>query len=154
MQSSYKIFIPVDGIKYSDLFDWSDPSQKCKVVQTSIQRPGLLRQNSRTGSLINCNEQKIALFRHGGDVFAINEKCPHAGGPLHLGDIEEMPDNTLCIRCPWHSWRFDLLTGKVRMPKGQNRAAKVYPVTVGENGKLSIGFDEFNARYFSGDIDF
>lgn len=64
---------------FSDLFDWSDPSQKCKVVQTSIQRPGLLRQNSRTGSLINCNEQKIALFRHGEDVFAINEKCPHAG---------------------------------------------------------------------------
>jgi nitrite reductase/ring-hydroxylating ferredoxin subunit len=40
---------------------------------------GLLRQNSKTGSLTKCNEEKIALFRHGDNVYGINEKCPHAG---------------------------------------------------------------------------
>ena len=33
---------------------------------------------------------------------ATSEKCPHAGGPLHLGDIEVLPDKSLCVRCPWH----------------------------------------------------
>ena len=80
--------------------------------------------------------------------------CIFTGGPLHLGDIEEMGDNSLCVRCPWHSWRFDLNTGKVNMPKGQNLTVKVYPVIVAENGQLSIGFDEFAAKYFTGEIDF
>jgi nitrite reductase/ring-hydroxylating ferredoxin subunit len=54
-----------------------------------------------------------------------------------LANIEEMGDNSLCVRCPWHSWRFDLNTGKVNMPKGQNLRVKVYPVIVAENGQLS-----------------
>lgn len=31
-----------------------------------------------------------------------------AGGPLHLGDIEVLPDLSLCLRCPWHKWTFSL----------------------------------------------
>ena len=80
--------------------------------------------------------------------------CIFTGSPLHLGDIGERGNNSLCVRCPWHSWRFDLNTGKVNMPKGQNLTVKVYPVIVAENGQLSIGFDEFAAKYFTGEIDF
>ena len=79
---------------------------------------------------------------------------PLSGGPLHLGDIEELSDNTLCVRCPWHSWRFDLVNGKVRHPKGQDRSALVFPVRVKDNGQLAIGFDQFSNKYFNGDIDF
>ncbi|XP_067655491.1 Rieske domain-containing protein-like [Haliotis asinina] len=148
-----KIYIPVTGVQVSDLFDWSDPVQKCKQKTVVMQR-GLARQTSQTGSVVECNEEKIALFRYHRQVYAIRERCPHAGGPLHLGDIEDLPGGGLCVRCPWHSWRFDLDTGQVKMPKGRKVTAKVFPVKVKPDGSLLIGFDKFADVYFSIETDF
>ncbi|KAJ3342219.1 cyclin-dependent protein kinase [Gonapodya sp. JEL0774] len=49
----------------------------------------------------------------GVDVFAVQASCPHMGGPLELGDIEELKttDGRPAIRCPLHSYDFDLVTG-------------------------------------------
>jgi len=38
-------------------------------------------------------------------------RCPHEGGPLDEGDIEEL-GNRLLIICPWHSFDFDLRSGE------------------------------------------
>lgn len=80
--------------------------------------------------------------------------CFLSGGPLHLGDIEELPGNTLCVRCPWHSWKFDLDTGLLKQPKRPGVSSVVYPVIVKEDGKLMIGFDQFDPKYFSVDSSF
>jgi hypothetical protein len=40
----------------TDLYDWSNPAQKCKVTSATVQGNGLLRQNSKTGSLTKCND--------------------------------------------------------------------------------------------------
>ena len=63
----------------SDLHDWSIPSEVCQVSVGSVIKPRYNRQKSKTGSLTNVNETKVALFRYNSDVYAINEKCPHAG---------------------------------------------------------------------------
>ncbi|OWF41668.1 Rieske domain-containing protein-like [Mizuhopecten yessoensis] len=150
-----KLFFPVKELTYKELFDWADPVQRYKTSSVSVPRKnGLLRQNSRTGSLVDCNKMKIALFRHGERVFAVDEKCPHAGGPLHLGDIEEIPGGGLCVRCPWHSWRFDLDTGKSTMPRGRDLLMAIYPVRVDQDGIISIGFDKFADSYFSAEEEF
>lgn len=47
----------------------------------------------------------MTLLRHGGKVFCVDAMCSHMGGPLHEGDIEDMPDGSSCIKCPWHSFR-------------------------------------------------
>lgn len=47
------------------------------------------------------------LLRHGGQVYAVEEWCPHAGGPLGEGEF----DGT-CVTCPWHGSRFDLTDGR------------------------------------------
>lgn len=75
------------------------------------------------------------------------------GGPLHLGDIEDMPDKSLCVRCPWHSWRFNLLTGMVCQPKGKNLQAVVYPVRVRPDGTILVGFHQFSPSYFHESMD-
>ncbi|XP_064602383.1 Rieske domain-containing protein-like [Liolophura sinensis] len=153
MPDEPKLFLPVSDVKYGDLFDWSDPLQK-KLKHTRIsRRPSVSRQNSKTGTLTECNDVQIALFRYGEEVFALDEKCPHAGGPLHLGDIETLPDMSVCVRCPWHSWRFELKTGQVRQPKGRQISAKIYPVQVKQDGTLLVGFSELNSKYFT-DEDF
>ena len=82
----------------------------------------------------------------------VNVGILHPGGPLHVGDIEMLPDRSLCVRCPWHSWRFDLKSGEVKHPEGHSKQAIVYPVEVREDDSLWIGFQSFSDKYFSGDL--
>jgi nitrite reductase/ring-hydroxylating ferredoxin subunit len=49
----------------------------------------------------------LALFRHGGDVIALDGVCPHQGGPLASGDV-----SGTTLTCPWHGWQFDVTTGR------------------------------------------
>ena len=49
----------------------------------------------------------VAVFLVDGDVYALNGVCPHQGGPLGDGKIEEG-----CVFCPWHGWQFDIETGE------------------------------------------
>ncbi|MEP9353956.1 Rieske (2Fe-2S) protein [Xanthobacter sp. KR7-65] len=67
--------------------------------------------------------RSIGVFKVGGAFFAVRNQCPHAGGPLCLGDrggiARSSEPGTFdysrrgeFLRCPWHSWEFDLRTGK------------------------------------------
>jgi NAD(P)H-dependent nitrite reductase small subunit len=57
---------------------------------------------------IDANGRRIALFRTtGGGVFALDNTCPHRGGPLSEGDVIGNE-----IVCPWHLWGFELDTGR------------------------------------------
>ena len=78
------------------------------------------------------------------------------GGPLHLGDIEELPDSTECpcIVCPWHKWSFKLSNGKLVSPPERNLCINVYPVRTTESGQIQIGFSRINPIYFNSDCDF
>ena len=48
----------------------------------------------------------IALFKAEGQVYAIDNRCPHRGGPLGEGFLEGK-----IITCPWHAWQFDVSSG-------------------------------------------
>ena len=54
----------------------------------------------------------IALTHFDGQYAAMDNKCPHQGGPLGEGSIEKGVDGKCWLRCPWHGWDFDPLTGK------------------------------------------
>jgi nitrite reductase/ring-hydroxylating ferredoxin subunit/uncharacterized membrane protein len=51
----------------------------------------------------------LAVIRAGSTMRAIGDRCSHRGGPLSDGRLEDG-----CIVCPWHSSRFDVVTGAVR----------------------------------------
>jgi nitrite reductase/ring-hydroxylating ferredoxin subunit len=66
---------------------------------------------------------QIAVFNVFGKLYAVNNSCPHHGGPLCHGIIDGAPvpsdphqyewglqDRVLV--CPWHGWEFDLATGQ------------------------------------------
>ena len=63
---------------------------------------------------------QIAIFNVDGEYFAINNICPHRGGPLGEGDVE----GTL-VACPWHGWQFDVKTGK--SPVNPAASVKTFP---------------------------
>lgn len=58
------------------------------------------------GTIVEVNGKCLALFQIEGKVYAIDNACPHAEGPLGEGELEEN-----CVICPWHGWQFDVTTG-------------------------------------------
>ncbi len=79
----------------------------------------------------------ICLSHYNGQWAAMDNHCPHQGGPLGEGSIEQEPDGLCWIRCPWHGWDFDPLTG-VAKNGGNSKAQKIYPVEV-RNGEVFVG---------------
>ena len=69
----------------------------------------------------------IALTHCGGRFGALENHCPHQGGPLGEGSIE----NGL-LRCPWHGYDYDPITG--RPPAGFSDAPEAFPVEVRDDG--------------------
>lgn len=56
--------------------------------------------------LTEANGTEVALFLCKGQVVVTQGQCPHAGGPLHEGEVDGA-----ILTCPWHGWTFDLTTG-------------------------------------------
>ena len=77
--------------------------------------------------------QSIALVHFEGQYAAMDNKCPHQGGPLGEGSIEEGLDDKCWLRCPWHGWDFDPLTGK---PPGghEDTGQEMFDVDVRDDG--------------------
>ncbi len=63
----------------------------------------------------------VALSRCGARLGALENRCPHQGGPLGEGSIEKG-----LLRCPWHGYDYDPLTG--RPPAGFSDGVPAYRV--------------------------
>lgn len=71
----------------------------------------------------------VTVLEAGGKLRAFDAICYHAGGPLGLGDIEEVGENgRVCIKCPWHHYLLDLDTGsKWYQPLAKDANGKLMP---------------------------
>ena len=58
------------------------------------------------GACVQVVGRELALFRDGERLFALDNSCPHAGGPLAEGSQQDGH-----VVCPWHGWRFELASG-------------------------------------------
>ncbi|HKY62161.1 MAG TPA: Rieske (2Fe-2S) protein [bacterium] len=74
-----------------------------------------------TGVVADCGETAVALFNVGGEFHAVQNKCPHRGGPLGEGEL-----NGQVVTCPWHAWSFDVCSG-VNVDNPNSKLA-CYPV--------------------------
>ncbi len=61
---------------------------------------------------VTAGTRSLALVHFDGQYAAMDNHCPHQGGPLGEGAIEKGVDGACWLRCPWHGWDFDPLTGK------------------------------------------
>ena len=76
---------------------------------------------------VTVDRRTLALCRVGEQFGALDNRCPHQGGPLGEGSIENG-----WLRCPWHGYDFDPLTG--RPPEGLDDAVATFPVEVRDDG--------------------
>jgi 3-phenylpropionate/trans-cinnamate dioxygenase ferredoxin component len=78
---------------------------------------------------------EIALFNLNGDFYAVDNLCPHEGGPLVAGTVRGN-----ILTCPWHRWQFDLKSGC--SPANPAIQVQTYPVQIeGEQVKVGLLVD-------------
>jgi len=70
---------------------------------------------------VTVDGRTVALARCGPGLGALENRCPHQGGPLGEGSIENG-----WLRCPWHGYDYDPLTG--RPPEGFSDGVATYQV--------------------------
>ncbi len=70
--------------------------------------------------------RSLCMTHHEGQYGALDNRCPHQGGPLGEGTIE----NGL-LRCPWHGWDYCPLTGKA---PGFDDGVATFPVEARADG--------------------
>lgn len=77
---------------------------------------------------VTIGTESVCMTHYQGKYAALDNHCPHQGGPLGEGSIE----NGL-LRCPWHGWDYCPLTGK---PPGEefDDGVPVYDVEVRSDG--------------------
>jgi NAD(P)H-dependent nitrite reductase small subunit len=79
---------------------------------------------------VAAGDRDIAVFNVGGTFYAIDDTCPHQGGPLSEGYVEGAT-----VTCPWHAWCFNLSDGK--MPFATWASVDAFDVKV-EDGQVYV----------------
>lgn len=70
--------------------------------------------------MVQAGERWYALANVDGAFHALDNNCPHNGGPLGRGRLVDG-----AIECPWHQWRWDVASGQNIWPLSPWRARRV-----------------------------
>ena len=83
---------------------------------------------------VTAGHQGVCLTHYKGKFSALDNKCPHQGGPLGEGSIENG-----MLRCPWHGWDFDPCSGLP--PGGYDDGIQTFEVKE-EGDEIFIAIEE------------
>lgn len=86
----------------------------------------------REGRNIEVGGRQVAVFNLGEKFVAVENRCPHRGGPLADGIVSGR-----AIVCPLHAWKFDLDTGESINHKESAACLRTFPVRF-EAGVISV----------------
>jgi nitrite reductase (NADH) small subunit len=86
----------------------------------------------REGRAIQIAGHEIAVFHLGNRFLAVENRCPHRGGPLADGIVSGGN-----VVCPLHAWKVDLTSGEVTNQPAPLQCVKTFPVRV-ENNVVSL----------------
>jgi nitrite reductase/ring-hydroxylating ferredoxin subunit len=97
-----------------------------KVATIQEIPPGKAKQ-------IKAGGRTVALFNVGGTVHAIDDTCPHRGGPLSEGELEGNE-----VICPWHGARFDVTSGAHLCPPAPRDVASYKVQVTGDEVQVDV----------------
>ena len=87
-------------------------------------RAGSVDELKSTGCrVVTGGGHAIAVIYHDGQVYAVDNRCPHMGFPLDRGSVKDG-----ILTCHWHNARFDLASGGTFNPFADD--VRSFPVTV------------------------
>ena len=79
--------------------------------------------------LVTVRGRQIGIFNHGGEYFALLNRCPHKRGRLSQGIVHGH-----AVTCPLHNWNIALATGEAQ--GADEGCTPVIPVKVSGNRVL------------------
>ena len=92
---------------------------------------GTLEELEEAGCLKGkAGSQPVCVFWSEGEAFALDDRCPHLGFPLHRGSVESG-----LLTCHWHNARFDLSSGGTLDPWADD--VRAYPVEI-DDGRVTV----------------
>ncbi|MEF8936908.1 MAG: Rieske (2Fe-2S) protein, partial [Halovenus sp.] len=71
---------------------------------TRVTELDTLRTDGR--EVVSAGGKSVVLFHHEGEVYAVDNRCPHMGFPLSEGTVDDG-----ILTCHWHHARFELACG-------------------------------------------
>jgi nitrite reductase/ring-hydroxylating ferredoxin subunit len=81
-------------------------------------------------TVVKAGSHGVCVIWHDGRVYAVDDRCPHMGFPLHRGTVDQG-----LLTCHWHHARFDLSTGGTLDPFADD--VRAYPVEI-DDGAVSV----------------
>ncbi|MFB6285836.1 MAG: Rieske (2Fe-2S) protein [Candidatus Bipolaricaulia bacterium] len=94
-------------------------------------RAGTLDELRQKGRLVaSGGGHNIAIFEHEGEIYAVDNRCPHMGFPLSQGSLEDG-----ILTCHWHHARFDVASGGTFDPWADD--VRTFPVEV-HDGEIRV----------------
>jgi nitrite reductase/ring-hydroxylating ferredoxin subunit len=82
---------------------------------------------------VQAEGRSLALVNLNGEIYALDDECPHEAGPLSDGRIVGNE-----IECPWHSSHFDIRTGRVMMDPAESDVATYKVRVIGDAVEVEI----------------
>jgi len=100
-----------------------------------------------THRIMEVGGRSIGIYRSNGTLYAVQNVCAHALAPICVSPLTgtylpSEPDvftygmEGLVLRCPWHTWEFDVRDGK-SLFTGDQRRLKTFPIRV-QDGSVVI----------------
>ena len=83
--------------------------------------------------VVEVEGKRLALINLSGEIYAIDDDCPHEGGPLSEGTISGEE-----IECPWHRSHFNIKTGRVTMDPATEDIATYRVRLIGDAVEVEI----------------
>lgn len=94
----------------------------------------------REGRAVQVGSLELAIFNTGEGFLAVENRCPHGGGPLADGIV-----GGTTVTCPLHNWRVCLESGAVKRPCSDGATAvTTFPVSV-IDGIVMLAVDQARA---------
>ncbi len=91
---------------------------------------------------VTVGHKSLAMTHYDGQYGALDNRCPHQGGPLGEGSIENG-----YLRCPWHGWDYCPLTGQPPGDLDVDDALETFPVEVRTDGiYVGIADEQVHSR--------
>lgn len=90
----------------------------------------------REGRAVEMDGHEIAVFNLGDRFLAVENRCPHRGGPLSEGIVSGG-----AVVCPLHAWKVCLEDGTITKPASERACVASYPTRV-EDGVVWVEYPE------------
>ena len=103
-------------------------------VESGVQWVRVTRQHNiplREGRAVHLGDHEIAIFNLGDRALAVENRCPHRGGPLADGLLR---GNS--VVCPLHAERVCLETGRPARVTGSHPCVRTFPAMIADGDIL------------------